>query len=39
MDIVTADCFVEIFATVSEFGIWWVEGDQSLVKADPAKEI
>jgi len=39
MDIVAADGFVEIFATVSESGIWRVPGDQTLVKADPAKGI
>jgi hypothetical protein len=37
MDIVTADSFVEIFATISEFRIWWVEGEQSLPKANPEK--
>ncbi len=37
MDIVTADSFVEIFATVSEFVIWRVEGERGFPKADPRK--
>jgi hypothetical protein len=37
MGIVTADSFVEIFATILKSGIRRVVGDRGVFKADPAK--